>query len=373
MAAPPSFESKKVVVLMQLLNRYIREAVISATWLVVLILLGIEIFMEFIGQLCKIGSVNYGLEQAFLYVLTQLPSDLYQLFPMAGFLGCLIGLGNLAFSGQLIVMQAAGASIARVTGSVVKAALLMIIGVTFIGEFIAPRLKSKGMLIKSIALSRQVSHQAFDGVWLLDGHSFIHISFIDSKYKVRNVSRFQFNKHHQLLSAAFSPEGCYSAGRWVLYHVKQSIFTPAQVKEIEISQLPLQIVFDPQQFQQGRKLVEEQSIIGLYHTIQYRIQTGLQTNSFIFAFWQRAIQPFTTVVMICLGVPCIFGSLRQASMGLRILTGVIIGFAFYILNQFFGLFAMGYQLPSILVVLVALMPTILFAITCIILLYYSRR
>ncbi|MFW0088568.1 MAG: LPS export ABC transporter permease LptG [Coxiella endosymbiont of Haemaphysalis qinghaiensis] len=354
---------------MRLLNRYIRETVISATWLVVLVLLGVEIFMEFIDQLSKIGLAHYGLKQAFLYVLTQLPSDLYQLFPMAGFLGCLIGLGRLASSSQLIVMQAAGVSISRMTGSVVKAVLLMIIVVTFIGEFIAPRLESKGTLMRSLALSQTIGYQALGGVWLHDRNSFIHIDSINSKNTIRHVSNFQFNQH-QLLSAAFAPEGRYSGGRWVLYHVKQFLFMPTRITKNQISQLPLQIMFDPQQLQQGRKTVDEQSIIELYYTIRYCIQAGLQTNSFIFAFWQRTIQPFATVVMICLGVPFIFGSLRQASMGLRVLTGVIIGFAFYMLNQFFGPFAMVYQLPPILA---ALMPTVLFAIACAILLRYSRR
>lgn len=354
---------------MRLLDRYIREAVISATVLVVLILFGIEIFMEFINQLSKIGSGYYDLKQVFLYVLTQLPSDLYQLFPMAGFLGCLIGLGRLAVSSQLIVMRAAGVSIARVTGSVVKAALLMILIVTFIGEFVAPRLESKGALMRSLALSKVVGYQALGGVWLRDRYSFIHIGSINSKHKISNVSRFQFNQD-QLLSAAFASEGHYSKGHWVLYHVKQSLFTPTQIKKIEINQLPLKIVFDPQQLQQDRKTIQEQSIIDLYHMIRYRIQAELQTNTFIFVFWQRIIQPFTSVVMICLGVPFIFGLLRQASMELRVLTGIIIGFAFYMLNQFFGPFAMVYQLPPLLA---ALMLTMLFAITCVILLRYSTR
>ena len=354
---------------MRLLDRYIRETVISATWLVVLVLLGIEIFMEFIDQLSKIGLANYSLEQAFLYVLTQLPSDLYQLFPMAGFLGCLIGLGRLASSSQLIVMQAAGVSIFRVTGSVIKSVLLMIIVVTFVGEFIAPRLESKGALLRSLALSKTVVYQALGGLWLRNRNSFIHIDSIDSKNKIKNVSRFQFNQH-QLLSADFAPEGRYLGGHWVLYHVKQFLFAPTRIIKTQTGQLPLQILFDPQQLQQGRKTVDEQSIIGLYYTIRYRIQAGLQTNSFIFAFWQRAVQPFATVVMICLGVPFIFCSLRQASMGLRVLTGVIIGFTFYMLNQFFGPFAMVYQLPP---VLAALMPTMLFAIACAILLRYSWR
>ena len=68
--------------------------------------------------------------------------------------------------------------------------------------------------------------------------------------------------------------------------------------------------------------------------------------------------------MICLGVPFIFGSLRSATMGLRLLTGVIIGFMFYMLNQFFGPFALVYQLPP---TAAAITPTVLFAIACVIL------
>lgn len=353
---------------MRLLNRYIREAVVSATVLVVLILLGIEIFMEFVSQLSKIGSAQYGLGQAFLYVLYQLPSYLYQLFPISGFLGCLIGLGRLASSSQLIIMQASGVSVVNIVVSVVKAALFMILIVTFIGEFVAPQLELKGAQMRSLALSQAVGYQKPGGIWLRDSNSFIHIGSIESEHKISNISRFQFYKH-RLLSASFAPEGRYLAGTWVLYRVKQSLFTANQIKKVELSQLPLEIVFNPRQLDQDRKTVYEQSIIDLYHTIQYRIKAKLQDSSFVFSFWQRIIQPFATIVMICLGIPFIFGSLRQVSMGFRVFIGAIIGFTFYMLNQFFGPFAVVYQLSPLLS---ALMPTVLFAIACVILFRYSQ-
>ena len=127
------------------------------------------------------------------------------------------------------------------------------------------------------------------------------------------------------------------------------------------------MVFNPYFVRQGQKIVEQESVIRLYHTIHYRYESGLQTGQYVFAFWQRVIQPLTTDIMICLGVPFIFGLLRQANMGLRILTGVIIGFAFYMLNQFFGPFAMVYQIPP---VIAALMPTVLFTVAYVILLRY---
>ncbi|ACJ18521.1 LPS export ABC transporter permease LptG [Coxiella burnetii] len=355
---------------MPLLNRYIRNAIITATALVMLVLLGIEMFMEFIGQLSQIGSVHYGLGQAFLYVLTQLPSDLYQLFPMAGFLGCLIGLGRLASSSELMVMRTAGVSIAGVTWAVVKAALLMMVVMTFIGEVIAPQLEASGEETKLTALSKAVGYKALGDVWLHGAQSFIHIGSVDAKNKISEVSQFFINNKHQLLSAVYAPKGEYVKGHWILYNVKQTQFTPNRTTEKKIAKFPLTIVFNPDHLQQGRKMVDRQSIVGLYHTIRYRQQAGLQTSRYVFAFWQRFIQPLTTVVMICLGVPFIFGSLRQASMGWRILTGIVIGFAFYMLNQFFGPFAMVYQIPPIFA---ALMPTVLFAVGCVILLRYSRR
>ena len=355
---------------MRLLNQYISSAVVVSTTLVILVLLGIDLFMEFIGQLPQIGSVHYELWQAFLYVLAQLPSDLYQLFPMAGFLGCLIGLGRLESSSELIVMRTVGVSIPGITLPVIKSALLMMVIMTLVGEVIAPLLEAKGETIKLAALSKAFGYQALGDVWFHDAHSFVHIGLVNSKQSISDVSQFFIDNKHRLLVASHALEGKDLKGRWVLYNVKQTRFALTRTTEKRIAKMPSMIVFNPDQLQQDRKTVDRQSITGLYHMILYRKAAGLQTNQYIFTFWQRFIQPLTTVVMICLGVPFIFGSLRKASMGLRILTGVIIGFAFYMLNQFFGPFAMVYQIPP---VFAALMPTVLFTISCAILLHYSRR
>ena len=355
---------------MRILNRYIRSAVVTSTTLVMLVLLGIDLFMEFIGQLPQIGLSYYRLWQAFLYVLAQLPSDLYQLFPMAGFLGCLIGLGRLASSSELIVMRTVGVSILGITLPVVKSALLMMVVMTLVGEVIAPSLEAKGETIKLAALSKAFGYQTLGDVWFHDVRSFVHIGLVNSKQSISDVSQFFIDNKHRLLVASYAPEGKDLKGHWVLYNVKQTRFSLTRTTEKRIAEMPLMVVFNPDQLKQDRKTVDRQSIAGLYHMIFYRKAAGLQTNQYIFAFWQRFIQPLTTVVMIFLGVPFIFGSLRQASMGFRILTGVIVGFAFYMLNQFFGPFAMVYQIPPIFA---ALMPTVLFAISCAILLHYSRR
>lgn len=354
---------------MRILNRYIRHAVIDAVVLVTLVLLGIECFMELIGQLPDVGHAHYNMGRVFLYVLTQLPADLYQLFPMAGFLGCLIGLGRLASSHQLIVMRASGVSIAEITGSVIRAALIMIVAVTLIGEAAAPKLQIYGIEMKAKAMARATGYQALGGVWLRDATSFIHIGAVNSDVEISDVTRFVINPRHVLISSDYAAKGYYVKGHWELNDVKTSQFTPEKVTKSTLPHLALNVVFDPKLLQQGQQNMIEQSITQLYQSIRYRHWAGLESSQYSFTFWQRIVQPLTTIVMICLGVPFIFGSLRSASMGLRLLTGIIIGFIFYMINQFFGPFVIVYPVPP---VLIAIMPTMLFGIACVILLRRSN-
>jgi lipopolysaccharide export system permease protein len=63
--------------------------------------------------------------------------------------------------------------------------------------------------------------------------------------------------------------------------------------------------------------------------------------------------------MIILAVPFVFGPLRSVTMGLRMVIGIVLGFCFYILNQFVGPISIVYQIPPIIA---AFFPTFLFAL-----------
>jgi len=63
--------------------------------------------------------------------------------------------------------------------------------------------------------------------------------------------------------------------------------------------------------------------------------------------------------MLFLAIPFIFGPLRSVTMGLRLVSGVVVGFSFYMLNQFFGPFSLVYNVPPFVA---ALLPSLLFFI-----------
>ncbi len=57
---------------------------------------------------------------------------------MAALIGCLIGLGTLASSSELIVMRAAGVSLGRIVWAVMKPMFVLLIAGILVGEYVAP-------------------------------------------------------------------------------------------------------------------------------------------------------------------------------------------------------------------------------------------
>jgi len=354
---------------MRLLDRYIRNQVVWSTAIVVLILVGVESFLEFIGQLSDIGTANFGVLQTLIYVPLQLPTDLYQLFPMAGFLGCIIGLGQLASSSELIVMRAAGISIGRISWSVIKTAILMIVVVTFVGEWMAPRMQTAAEHLKMTALNQKIGVSSLPSTWLRKENQFVQIGNVVSLTKIAHITAFNFDNHHQLQRVLYAPTAVFAQDHWVLQQVSQTRLKPNEVRSNTKPDMPLHVLFQPTLMQKSRQHADQQSITSLLKNIIYRQQTGLMTTQYVYSFWMRLIQPITTILMICLGIPFVFGSLRAATMGSRILVGVVIGFTFYTLNQFFGPITLVYQFPPFWA---AVLPTIFFLIVYVIMLLRIR-
>ncbi len=205
---------------------------------------------------------------------------------------------------------------------------------------------------------RNTNFWSQQGLWIHQGNSFVHIQKVVSKDEVKNVTRFDFDKTNHLLEALQAKQAVLVKGAWQLENISGTRITPTHSEAFSKSELPLGFSFEPQLLQKKMQTdALQQSIVSLWKNINYRQASGLTTQNLESAFWQRLMQPLTTIVMICLGIPFIFGSLRSASMSSRILTGIIVGFIFYVINQFLGPFTMVYQWPAWIA---GISPTILF-------------
>ncbi|WP_010598601.1 LptF/LptG family permease [Rickettsiella massiliensis] len=83
----------------------------------------------------------------------------------------------------------------------------------------------------------------------------------------------------------------------------------------------------------------------------------MSSQNYRLAFWQRLLQPLAIWIMMALAIPFTFTQPRNAATSLRTIMGTLVGFSFYLLNQFFSPVAIVYQWPPILA---ALLPLFIF-------------
>ncbi len=347
---------------MKILYRHVRNTVIATTVIVVLVIAGIEMFIKFISQLDDLNNHGYGIQQAFMVVLSSLPGDMYPLFPAAALLGCLIGLGKLAAQSELIVMQAAGVSKLEIAGWVLRATLGMLVVITIVGEGFSPSLNHFSQGYKA-QTQGSAAAQDSDGLWIRDGENFVHIDQASPDGKLKSILRYQFHQR-QLYSISMAKTGDYQQGKWVFSDITQSIISADGITTTHIAQQVWPIALDPDFVGIASIHPDQASLLELHSYIHYLGKSGLYTKPYEFAFWKRILQPFVALVMIGLAVPFIFGPLRTTTMGFRILVGVVIGFGFYTLNEFLGPFSLLYQIPPFLS---AAVPLVVFALVDVVL------
>jgi lipopolysaccharide export system permease protein len=102
---------------------------------------------------------------------------------------------------------------------------------------------------------------------------------------------------------------------------------------------------------------ERLSALGLHKYLNYLRANDLDTAYYEYALWQKLVYPVATGVMLFLAIPLVLGKLRSASIGPRLVVGVLAGISFHILQQVAGQAGVVYGISPLLS---ATAPTALF-------------
>lgn len=352
---------------MKLLERYIAKTVLSATALVTLMLVGLQIFILFVNELGDIGKGSYSLWQAGGFVLLQMPYQVYLFFPMACLLGCLIGLGTMANHSELVVMRSAGMSIGQVILAVFKLAVILITVMTIAGEMWVPKLAYRANNFKMQALAGGQSLRTANGVWLHYRKDFIFIGSIVANNQLQHVHQFHFDKHHHLRVARTIEQINYLNGKWEAQGISETKLYRHKTNSQTVQQMTWDVALSPALLSFSSSKPDEMTLYELHQLLHAQKHVTQKMYDYQLTYFQRLIQPISTLVMMMLAIPFIFGPLRSSTMGSKLLAGAGIGFGFLMIHRFFGPFSQLLQWPP---EFAAFTPTLIFALLG---LYLMRR
>lgn len=332
----------------KILDWYIGRTIIATTMLVLATFVGLSGIIKYVEQLRKVGDGTYDLLQALLFVVLSIPRDIEMFFPMAALLGALIGLGALAASSELVVMQAAGFSKIDIGLSVLKTAVPLMIMVTLLGEWGAPQAQKAARDLRAFATSGGQILSVRTGVWARDVNDFIFIAKIDdNRLHGLNMWRFDDNKH--LTNVVFAKQADYLGDNlWMMKGVEVTdMKDDVVITKQSLPEYRWQTSLAPDKLAVVTVKPEELALSGLYDYVHYLKESEQDATRYELAFWRKITQPFSIAVMMLMALSFIFGPLRSVTMGARILSGVIAGFTFYISSEFFGPLSLVYGIPPV--------------------------
>ena len=360
------------------LDRYIMKTVFGGVLIASLILLGIFVFVDFIGQMQYVGTADYGNMQALLYVFLRLPQRFYELAPSILLLGGILSMGALASNSELIVMRASGISPNRITRSVLQAGLLIALMVVLIGEFVVPNATSVAKTLRAEALEKKLIVGGYNDIWARDGNRYINVKHVMPDQQLRHISIYELDDKKQLTAMIYAEQAHYENNAWVVKGVKR---TSIKYNRQIVGGLPeTSVDFTDERIMPRLILLELFSVLELeaedmsarelYAYSQYLEDNSLDAGEYKLALWVKILMPATCLAMLLIAMPLVFSTTpRSGGVGQRIVLAVIIGIVFFVISRsmnFLGL-AVGIE-PAIS----AAVPVILVAVTSILVLRRIR-
>lgn len=338
---------------MKILDRYLAGAVIGGTLLTLAVLLPLLAVFLLAEEIDRVGRDGYGFWDMALLASLSLPRYAYQVFPLATLIGALVGLGALASRSELVAMRAAGVSIARIVRAALMGGLLLALAGFALGEAVAPLADEKALQWRAAAESGQVSLRTPYGFWVRDGDTFVYIREILPGGYLRGIHIYEVDRDGHLRLASRADEADHRDGRWVLRGIARSQVSADGVAVSRVEETGWDSLLDPRLLD---LLVVEPQRLPLWELLRYlrfMAATAQDAGAYAVAFWGKVVHPFLTLAMVFIALPILFGSARTAGVGLRILAGVLVGVAFYLMSRTLTYLSLLYHVDPMLAAVTA--------------------
>jgi lipopolysaccharide export system permease protein len=351
----------------KILDLYIARTLLGTTAMSLAVLVSLSALIKFIEQMKSVGKGSYDMTVAAVYVFLSLPRELELFFPMATLIGGLIGMGILASNSELVVMQTAGQSRWNIIGSAMKSAILMVLFVMVIGEWVAPLSEAKAKEIRTQAISGGSLFSSSRLVWAKDGDNFVSIGEVIDKDTLRDVNIYEFDSDLLLRQITTAKNAQYLANTWRLQDITYTYLSLQHIRVEEAVEDTWTSSITPEKLGVVTVKPEALSIRGLLDYIGYLDNNGQNSDRYRLALWRKILQPVSVGVMLLMALSFIFGPLRSVTMGARVIMGVLTGFGFFVSNEVFGALSTVYHIAPFVG---AALPSLLFATTAV---YLIRR
>ena len=322
---------------MNLLARYLSGQVLVASGFVLLALMVLFAFFDVMQELGSLGRNNYGLGQAAIVVLLNIPGHLYEILPVAALIGTLFALSRLVGNSEYAVMRVSGLSNWRVAGYFAVIGVLLSLLVLVLGEYVAPWSEQAAQRYKLSATRSVVAQQFRSGLWVKDGSSFINVREVMPDNTLRGVEIYGFDAAGRLGWIRAADQARWRDDQsWELQQVVETRFDADGIHANRSASQNWQSVLTPDILSVLLVAPEKMSARTLWRYVAHLKENGQKATRYEFALWSKFISPFVIPIMMLITMPFAIQGPRTGGTSSKIFIGILVGLGFHLLSRLFG-------------------------------------
>ena len=346
---------------MKTVRRLLYRQILSAVLFVTVAFLALFFFFDLVEELQHLGHDNYRLSFALWTCLLDLPSHLYEVFPITLLIGTISALARLAQSSEFTILRTAGLGPGRaltLLGSLGIAAMALML---VLGEWVTPWAESQMTLHKARFRQGQVLTLGRSGAWLREdaglesdkGHQVtVNVASALGDRKFQGVRIFEFDEQGRLVrrltaqEAWIKPTTQDAQGRaqWTLLGVKDARWRHAEdghtqdtgtqlITHGTMASMAWTSQMSPQVVAASVLPIDTMSAQALWRYMHHLERNDQAAQKYELQFWKKAFAPLACLVMVSLALPFAYLQARSGGMALKIFGGIMLGISFVLVNH----------------------------------------
>ena len=317
---------------MNQITKYLNKEFFINIATIVLGLIALFSFFDFIREINDLGKGGYGLLQVINYVILSMPGHIYEIIPLGVLIGAMYTVGQLSQNSEFTVMRSSGLSVKKIAASLIYVGLLFCLLTFVIGDLISPNSEKNAQRLKISSTDSVVSQEFKSGFWIKDGKSFVNIENVLPDSSLEDIHIYEFDNDFKLRTIVNAKEGFFQDGQWKLKDISLTSMGEDKVILTKIENGNWKSLIRPEMMNALIISPEKMSTMNLVKFINYLQINNQKVTKYEIALWEKLIHPIMPLVMLIFAVP--FGFLQERSGGkyLKMFIGIVIGISYQILN-----------------------------------------
>lgn len=358
-------------------ERYFARLIYGVFAFILFAVLALFIFFDMLSELESVQG-NYTSLVAFIHVMLQAPTRIYEVLPIAVLISAIYVFSQLASQSEFTIFRVAGLNTRQALFSLFKLAIPLALATFIFGEFIGPAAEQYAQKLKLEAVGATVSAGFRSGVWVKDRDRddtgeitrFVNVQGLKPDQSINGITIYEFDKDYRLRLIRVAKEGRYQGGQsWQLDDVNETRFIelrdagqhPGQrdalvpdfrAEQVLFPTMVMRSELTPQILSVLLATPERMSTLDLFRYIRHLRDNKQDTQRYEIAFWKKVVYPLTLFVMVALALPFAYLHARAGAVGVKVFGGIMLGLSFHLSNTLFSHVGLLHTWPPIVSALV---------------------